>query len=575
MATNQQRRENNAAQKAKARNERERKKLDKAQEQLDALPPADPGSKAEARRKELQKAIDDKKASLDKQDALLDDFIKSEDEAERDDLQDKIDDEREEYRDTSGLGGGKVGDPCAPCTIEEETWEIVEVTPTDDRKQFVNIDHRCRPRQTPVEHHGRQVVIKAKISPARRYKTVNWILRVDPSNRALHFSQAGNPTAVPPLPQPPLPLSHVASIAVARSQTNARGIARVTLDLGLYGGDKFQVSASREVPTGPRPPTASGAALSTGVFEVWRKLWYAQVQMQKGTGGGVWEVPASSLATVQAAFQKCFVELIDSGEKQTGPHQENFETHDSRYRWADRYTSRRFTPWKVVYAAVEFSVPLADAQARTHTQNVTSGAEALAGTFNLYNFRIGRRAARREWFRRATVTDPATGAVTNLNKANFRISQEPYGPTTINVDVTSTGLTPNVGSPLTLDLLYNRSPGYNGWGGTNLHLVICARAMTLSYGANAAVAMASTSIHEPGHALGLVYGLPWETTDAANPSHCGVQKCVLWYQGYTGRPTDFHTADDTGSSVDPNCHTFVRGKNMSRNSMRIWRFPRT
>jgi hypothetical protein len=295
----------------------------------------------------------------------------------------------------------------------------------------------------------------------------------------------------------------------------------------------------------------------------------------KKSGGGVWDVPAASLATVQTEYRACFVELVDSGEKKQGPNQENFENHEDAYRWADRRTTRKFTPWKVVYSSVEYTVPLGRRQARNHAQNLTAASQQLSANFFLYNYRIGRRRTRRNWFSSATVTDPATGTVTNLSKSNFTVSTQPYGPARITVNLAGTGLTPTAANPLSLSLNYQHSPGYNGWGGANLHLVICTRAMNTSYGANAPVAMAGTSIHEPGHALGLVRGLPWETTDASHSSHCGVKACVMWWQGYTGRPSAFHLNDDASTAVDPNCHTYVRGRDMSRGNMQVWRFPRS
>ena len=41
------------------------------------------------------------------------------------------------------------------------------------------------------------------------------------------------------------------------------------------------------------------------------------------------------------------------------------------------------------------------------------------------------------------------------------------------------------------------------------------------------------------------------------------------------RPISFHTQDDSGNDVDPNCHTFIRGKDMARARMQRWKFPRS
>jgi hypothetical protein len=543
-------------------------RLNRAQEQLDSLPPpADPAEAA--RRRQLEDAIRERRDALQRSNELLEEFIASDDQDERDNLQERIEDLRDDYRDTSGLGGGRLDDPCAPCTIQQDIWEIVEVTPSGDRKQYVNIDSRCRPRQRPRKHHGREIVVRARIQPRKRRKLVHFRVHTDPANRTLHFARAGNPTATPAVPQPALPASHHASVSPVSRLTNARGIATVRLQMGQYGGDKFQVSASRDAPSGPAGPTASGAAKRTGVFEVWRKLWYAQIQM-RNPAGATWQIPAASIATVVNAYEQTFVELLDSGETRQGPHQENFESHALAYGWADRRTSRRYTPWKVVYSAVENCVPLSRRQSRTTPNiNVTSAMHPLPGNYYPYNFRIGTRTTRRDWFVSATVTNLATGAVVNLEEGDFDLASTPHGPTQITLDLSRVSLTPTAANPLRLRLTYQHGSPANGWGGANLHLVICARSMRAHYGANTTTAMGGTCTHEPGHALGLVNPpLPWETTDAAHPRHCRERACVMWFQGYTGRPTTFH------STGDPNCHTYLRGRLMSRGNMRIWRFPR-
>jgi hypothetical protein len=105
-----------------------------------------------------------------------------------------------------------------------------------------------------------------------------------------------------------------------------------------------------------------------------------------------------------------------------------------------------------------------------------------------------------------------------------------------------------------------------------LHLVICRNTFDNFYpGAKLKPAMAGTSIHEPGHSLDLVYGKPWETSDADHSAHCKFNDCVMWWQGYEGRPHEFHLP----AKSDPGCHTFIREKDMSRAAMNPkWKFPR-
>ena len=587
MTTAAQRRENRAARQQRQRNQRDLTRLDRAERDINRLPPAPAGSPEAARRQQLLDAIRDKRDDLTRMNDLIDDFLASDDDDEREHLQDDIDNLRDSYRDTSALGGGRVDDPCVPCRIEEHAWDIVRVRPTTWQRQYVNFDSRHRPRGLrPPERHDRRITVTAEISPRRRGRLVYWTLHADPGNRTLHFSQGGNPAAVPPVPHPPLPASHAASLSRVSSRTNARGIATVRLTMGLYGGDKFQVSAAREAPIGPPGPAAAGAALRTAVFEVWRKLWYAVNEMNRpAPPGGQFQLPADSTTAAVNSYQNVFVELLNSGEKKSGPYRENFETHPASERWADRLTTRKFTPWKVVYSVINYLVPLANRQARVHTEpSVTANNAPLTGQFALYDFRVGTRRQRRNWFISAQATDLNTGTTVQIPRANFtRTVPPPRGPTQLRVNLAGIGLpagSPGPGSRVQVVLNYYHAPGFNGWGGpTRLHEFICRGSMDIGYGANVAAAMGGTCTHEPGHALGLVYApLAWRDATPGQLDHCTVQACVMWWANYTVpalRPTTFHVVDDTGTAVDPNCHTFVRGKDMSWSVMHpVWKFPR-
>jgi len=141
----------------------------------------------------------------------------------------------------------------------------------------------------------------------------------------------------------------------------------------------------------------------------------------------------------------------------------------------------------------------------------------------------------------------------------------------INVDFSKTSVDPTKKTQ-EVKLKFRRCGGINGWGGTSLHLVICRNSFDSAYpGAKLKPAMAGTSTHEPGHSLGLVYGKPWQTSDSSRGAHCKFKDCVMWWQGYVGRPHDFHLP----TKSDPGCNTFIREKDMSRTAMTPkWKFPR-
>jgi hypothetical protein len=358
-------------------------------------------------------------------------------------------------------------------------------------------------------------------------------------------------------------------------QTAADGWTTETVKfyLSTYGGDAFEIYVFDE---------DFQTLRLTGPYYVWRKLWYALIEMQRPNAvAGNFEIPADSLRIAINAYEKVKVRLTDSTEKKTGTYQENFETHDAAYGWADSNTvNNSLIPWKVVYSAIDLCVPLANRETKTYRQDVTSPTQILnAAGFVPYNFNG------RNWLISITAREKSTGKVVTP-KVTFTDPRRHF-TTRLQVDFAGTHVTPSTGNPVRVVVNYYSAPGYNGWGGANLHLLLCRGAMEIAYGGTVATAMGGTCTHEPGHALGLVKGQAWETTDNAHKAHCGIQNCVMWFQGYAGRPSDFHTdtvtatPGDTAVPADPNCHTYLRGLDLTRAGMLTtgggrysWKFPR-
>jgi hypothetical protein len=548
------------------RNNENLAKLSDVEKTLNSLPPEPSGTPEAIRRQKLLDAVHAKQADLAKANKLLEKHLASKDETEREQIAQEVEALNHKYRDTSGFPGGKPDDPCAPCTLADDAWDIIEVGPSWER-QYVNIDTKCKPKQTPKERHGRTIEVWAKISPKKRGKRVYWTLHAAAGNRQVHFSQAAPAGGT----APPLPATHQAKLYHASTMTDRKGIARVKLDLSLYGGDKFQVSASRTPPVTPPSVPSAGATRRTGIFEVWRKMWYGIVEMKKPSGGGTFTISATSLGLVRAAYEKVFVEVLDSGEKKTRKYVENFQTHDDAYKWADKGTTKKYVPWKIVYSAVHYCVPLTNRETRTHSQAITNTVQTLTGSFSPYDFIDPSTGKRHNWIVSVQATD-ASGTVHAVPKSVIRRVSSAPGSTQLTVDFSGTTITPSTTNTYTLSLIYYHAPGYGGWGGLNLHLIICRGSMDPTYGTGIDAAMGGVCTHEPGHALGLVYSLPWKTTTHGN--HCSVKACVMWYMAYVGLPTDFHVKDDAGNAVDPNCHTFMRGRDMSRSQMAKFKFPR-
>ncbi|NQU76001.1 MAG: hypothetical protein HQ546_06805 [Planctomycetes bacterium] len=415
-----------------------------------------------------------------------------------------------------------------------EEFELVSVEP-GDQKWYVNMD------EDDTAHNGRMVTITATISPVRSGINVYFTVVPGADNRiGLAADDQGS-------------LSH------DRSATNDEGKARTRLRLTTYGGDEFRVSASLQEDA----ELGADGTESSGNIVVWRRMYYEIAEMRKPTAGQ-FEMAAATVTMVRNAYANVFVEMSETGTRDVGDHHANFNTHDDGYTWADGFCSSDGVPFKIHYVIVDHLCPTS----RREEVPASFDCAAVVNTPNNPYFRPfdfdGAEWLISAQYRNAegSFVDFPAGKVTRTIASGY---------TKLRVDFTAVGVTPTAESPVPVNIRYYKAPGYNGWGGANLHLVICRGSMEEAYEAGQIeTIMAGTSVHEPGHSLGLVYGsLAWKS--AAHSNHCNYRDCVMWYQGYSGRPRDFH--DETVS--DPGCRTFLRGKDMTRSAMgSTWQFPR-
>lgn len=412
--------------------------------------------------------------------------------------------------------------------------QVVDVTP-GNVKWYINLD------ADESQNRGREVTIRARISTPAAGVRVHWQLNPDPNNRA------------------GLPAHAQAKVRDDFTLTDDQGVATTKLTLSAYGGDRFQVSAS--LSPGTRPGTQG--AKESGWIEVWRKVFYDITQMKK-PGGGQWEMPAATMGQVATAMGKVFIEMQQAGPvNNVNESVANFDTANDAYDWADKFTSNRCVPWKIHYVVVGYSCNRLDKELEVPVNTMVA---TLAPRFRPYDFN-GTNPIVKAQYQPAgggTWRDFPAGKVT-LVGANPRRQ--------IRVDFNGTGVNP-VTAPQKVKVKYIEASGANGWGGSSLHLIICRGTFDEYYtGMDLAPIMAGTCIHEPGHSLGLVMeGQTWEFTDPEHRNHCMHQTCVMWWQGYVGRPHDFHPTNVS----DPGCHTHMRGLDMSREKIKAyWGFPRS
>jgi hypothetical protein len=391
------------------------------------------------------------------------------------------------------------------------------------------------------KRHGRDVTIKARISTKTPGIRVHFTLDADPANRA------------------GLPEAQKAQLQGKNALTDSEGVATIKLKLGTYGGDRYRVSASLN------PNTAPGAAgaKESGWLTVWRKAFYEITQMQKPGGVGYWEMDPGAMGHVKTAFEKVFLEIVSLGAaRNIDENVQNFLTADLAYQWADKHTTMTGVPWKIHYVVVGYACGREEKDVEA---NVNTATAEVGPGFRPYDF-DGTNPIKSAQYK------PAAGAGSWTNFPAGKVTLTGTNPNKkVRVDFSGTGVDPTAAAQK-VKVSYIEANPANGWGGSSLHLIICRGTFNEYYaGMNLGPIMAGTSIHEPGHSLDLVFSQDWETSDAAHSDHCKFRTCVMWWQGYSGRPHDFHPP----ATGDPGCHTYMRGLDMSRSAIeKKWGFPR-
>lgn len=454
---------------------------------------------------------------------------------------------KEGYAPNPGMSEGNVRAQASNMIeIQMGKVKVAKVTPDGASKRwYVNMP------ADESKQHGESATIKAEVYPKTKGVRVYFQLRYANTNRS--------------------PSPKEADLTTYSVLTDSNGIAETKINLGRYGGDWYRVGARLD--HGAEPEKFSAW------FQIWRKMYYEITEM-KNPAGGYFKMAPGVMNIVKSSFNKVFVKLGHVGTNVKGvdpSYVENFDSGNGKDTWADQYCSTRGVPWKIHYAVCS----TAD-EKRTEERvfkNITTANHSLqkqesSGTWSKYYFKPWQYHGD-NWFVSGKYRDQgSTGSWKSLPAGSVTLGDTARTDRwrSIKVDFSSTDADPTA-TTQEVKLKFYRIGGINGWGGTSLHLLICRTAFDEGYpGAKLKPAMAGTSIHEPGHSLGLVYGdKPWETTDSSHSNHCKFRNCVMWWQGYDGRPHLFHGVDKS----DPGCETFVREKDMTRSAMwPKWKLPR-
>ncbi|MHC5108979.1 MAG: carboxypeptidase-like regulatory domain-containing protein [Planctomycetota bacterium] len=424
--------------------------------------------------------------------------------------------------------------------------KVKEVRPNgNDMRWYINMEPADESKK-----YGREATIEAEITPKMKG------IRVYFQKRYWHENRDPSPEKT--------------VLTTYSALTDENGIAKTKIRFGKYGGDWFRVGARLDKSVDPE--------VFSAWFQVWRKMFYEITEMDNPAGGS-FKMANGVMPIVKSSMQKVYIELSSLGTNVKGvvPHYvENFDGGSGTDDWADNYCSTGGVPWKIHYAVVSTADEKRTEERvfkEVKTASQTLQTQNSAGNWVSYFFQPWQyhgddwliSAKYREQGSSASWTSLDDSAVTLGNTARTD------GYRTIIVNFAGTSVDPTAKTQ-EVKLKFHRIGGINGWGGTSLHLVICRKTFDSNYSAaNLTAAMAGTSIHEPGHSFGLVNDKPWETTDSDHSGHCKFQNCVMWWQGYTGRPHEFHKENLS----DPGCHTFVREKDMTKSAMSPrWKFPR-
>jgi hypothetical protein len=324
------------------------------------------------------------------------------------------------------------------------------------------------------------------------------------------------------------------------------------LTLSTYGGDRFRVKVRLQ---------RGGAVVGrTGWFHVWRRLFYEISEMREV------DMPDAVIRNVRRSMAAVNIQLDRAAENHTGRSVEFMNSRDA-WRWVAETCTTARVPLKVHYGIVQYAgdrVPGRKLCTVNRMQMTLDGAFRpfdFNGTNWLVRARYRARGGSGEWHRFPDGNVTLTG--TNPSRR-------------IRVSFAGTGVDPSR-TPQTVDISFRIFDPVNGWGSReSLHVIISKSVLNEYYAEataaatrNAVVrAMSGTSTHEPAHSMGLVYGLSWEIADAAHDAHCEERACVMWWQGYSGRPLAFHTAN-------PGCARFLKAKDLTAGTMRnVWNFTR-
>jgi hypothetical protein len=424
--------------------------------------------------------------------------------------------------------------PMGPPVVEgDEAGErdAIQVAPLQSQPAYVFVWDRINERQwvnLPADWGpdcGRQVTLVGHVEP-----------------RA-----AGQEVTLRLLPAADNPRRHArAELAATTARSDADGVVKVDVELPIYGGARFQVSAR----------AVSGPFVLSPPITVWRRIYYQLTTMEPAPDGRRFDVPDGLIEALRERLASVFIDL-QPGTKATAttPYLPNVYTDREYTATANAAIKDDRSPFKLHIVALDMAE-----RATWKRDKIYASAQIETKAFLKWNH---GETIRSEWATFTTQEDPDHPQ----QLEDLQVLDRFDGKAIITARVPH----PHPWKVLVrLRYLIQAGPSPAGWGGTDGVLRICVGYVRSRYPEHQLVPiLCHIMTHEIGHAFGLVpdsasWKDPAKRDETYSPKHChhvhvdGSPACVMWFSA-RGAPHTFCTSNEPN-----NCAHYLRAADLSK-----------
>jgi hypothetical protein len=335
-----------------------------------------------------------------------------------------------------------------------------------------------------------------------------------------------------------------AELASATARSDSDGVVRLDVELPIYGGASFQVSAR----------TVSGPLVPSPPITVWRRIYYQLTTMEPAPDGRRFDVPAGLMDALRERLAAVFIDLQPGTRANaTTPYQENVATNAEYDAMASAALKDDRSPFKLHIVAIDNSESF-----RIMKVKLYASAQIETKPFVKSKY------------------------VATMESATFATLEEPDNPKPLeDVQVLDQFdgkaiITARVPHPhpwkVLIRLKYRSAePTPIGRGGPGGVLRICVGYMREHYAVHEILPLlCHVMLHEIGHAFGLVpKTASWADPDPRDQGyeviHCrhiegdGSPECVMWFKARRGGIGHYCTSHEPH-----NCAHYLRSLDLSK-----------